>query len=82
MGSRFPPDSGDLPKALGLTGDWILLETYGSVDALPDDAAGLWDSAGTLFGSRLWWRAVVSTALPSGGEPIFLLGRLAAPLAG
>ena len=48
--------------------------SFGSVDALPDDARALF--AGAPFQSRPeWWRSVEAAALPAGAAPHFVLCR-------
>jgi CelD/BcsL family acetyltransferase involved in cellulose biosynthesis len=60
------------------------LALFPSPDALPADAALLFEAAGahSLFCGRLWYHTVLAHALPPGGEPVFAVcragGRVAA----
>jgi CelD/BcsL family acetyltransferase involved in cellulose biosynthesis len=57
-------------------------ETFASVAALPPEALALLDDAPELFAGRTWWDTVLSHAMPSGTDPLFVTirsgGRIAA----
>jgi CelD/BcsL family acetyltransferase involved in cellulose biosynthesis len=48
---------------------------FASVDQLPADALALLDASAGLFGSRAWWRVVLSDAMPPGAEACFVTVR-------
>jgi CelD/BcsL family acetyltransferase involved in cellulose biosynthesis len=52
------------------------VEAFESLDALPEDAAALFDASSTIFSSRAWWEAVLAHAIPPGSSPRLLLVRL------
>ena len=52
------------------------IETFSSIDALPDDAGVLFAGVGTLFARPAWWRTVLADALPAGAEACFVLCRI------
>jgi hypothetical protein len=51
------------------------IQTYSSLDALPDDVSTLLDAADSLFAARGWWQTVVTHAMPDGVEPCFVVCR-------
>ena len=50
------------------------VQTYNTVDALPDDALHLLEG---LFGDPVWWRVVLAHGIPAEAEPIFATVRTA-----
>jgi hypothetical protein len=52
------------------------VETFESLDALPDDAAPLFAAAGNFFSARVWWEIVLTHAIPRGAQACLLLIRL------
>lgn len=52
------------------------LERFAGPDALPADAARLFDANPGLFASRFWWNTVLCHGLPAGSRGLFLLARL------
>jgi CelD/BcsL family acetyltransferase involved in cellulose biosynthesis len=48
---------------------------YVSADAMPADAEDLFATANSLFATRLWWRTVMSNAMPDGAAAGFVLCR-------
>ncbi len=55
---------------------------YPSPDALTADADDLFATADSLFATRLWWRTVMSDAMPEGAEAGFVLCRTAGKATG
>lgn len=51
------------------------IETFPSLDLLPDDAASLFATAGNFFSTRAWWEIVLAHAIPSHAAPCLLLVR-------
>lgn len=59
---------------------WV--EAFGSLDALPEDAAPLFAAARTFFSTRAWWETILTHAVPARAAPRLLLIRdLGGPLA-
>jgi CelD/BcsL family acetyltransferase involved in cellulose biosynthesis len=52
------------------------VETFETLEALPDDAAPLFAAARTFFSTRAWWEAVLAHAIPMGASPRLLLVRV------
>jgi len=48
------------------------LDIVADIDALPDGADSLLDSADSFFLSRTWWRTVQRAGLPAGAAPRFM----------
>lgn len=53
----------------------LRVAAFASLDALPDDAMPLFDTASTFFSTRAWWDVVLAHAIPSGAVPRLLLIR-------
>ena len=53
-----------------------LVETFESLDALPDDTTPLFAAAGSFFSTRPWWKVVLASAIPSGAQARLLLIRM------
>lgn len=53
------------------------VETFASLDALPNDAMALFDVAGNFFTTRAWWEIALAHAIPSNAVPHLLLIRRA-----
>jgi CelD/BcsL family acetyltransferase involved in cellulose biosynthesis len=51
----------------------VRLEEFHTVDALPAETEALFAASPGLFGSRAWWRTVVTAAMPEETQPCFLL---------
>ena len=51
------------------------VETFASLDALPDDAASLFAAAGSFFATRAWWEIVLAHAIPPNAAPRLVLIR-------
>ncbi|HEX3994386.1 MAG TPA: GNAT family N-acetyltransferase [Acetobacteraceae bacterium] len=51
------------------------IETFASLDALPDDVGPLFAAAGSFFATRAWWEAVLSHAIPPNARPRLVLIR-------
>ena len=51
------------------------VETFADLDALPANAAPLFDAAPDFFATRAWWELVLAHALPSDGVPRLTLVR-------
>jgi CelD/BcsL family acetyltransferase involved in cellulose biosynthesis len=51
------------------------VETFASLDALPDDATPLFAAAGSFFSTRAWWDVVLAHAIPAGARARLLLIR-------
>jgi hypothetical protein len=52
------------------------IETFDRLDALPEDAAPLFDAAASFFSTRAWWETVLAHAIPPNAAPRLLLIRL------
>jgi hypothetical protein len=52
--------------------DWAV---FPSAEDLPDAVAPLFASAGSIFSTRVWWRTVLSEAMPEAAEARFLVCR-------
>jgi CelD/BcsL family acetyltransferase involved in cellulose biosynthesis len=51
------------------------VESFASLEALPDDAMPLFAAAGTFFSTRAWWDVVLAHAVPPNATPNLLLIR-------
>jgi len=51
------------------------VETFASLDALPDDAACLFAAAGDFFATRAWWEIALAHAIPPHAVPRLVLIR-------
>jgi hypothetical protein len=51
------------------------IETFASLDALPDDVGPLFAAAGSFFATRAWWETVLRHAIPRKAKPCLLLIR-------
>jgi CelD/BcsL family acetyltransferase involved in cellulose biosynthesis len=51
------------------------IEVFTSLDALPEDAASLFAASTTFFSMRVWWKTVLTHALPPNAQPFLLLVR-------
>ncbi|MDQ1300490.1 MAG: Acetyltransf 6 protein [Chloroflexota bacterium] len=60
----------------------VAIESYGTVGALPDDAAALVASAASWQQSAGWWHLASTHARPPGVTPCLMLARLAGQAAG
>lgn len=57
-------------------------ETFPSADALPGDAASLFETADSFFSTKAWWRTIGAHATPDAAEPCFVLCRIDGTAAG
>jgi len=51
------------------------IETFASLDALPDDVSPLFAAAGNFFATRAWWEIVLAHAIPPNAVPQLVLIR-------
>jgi hypothetical protein len=51
------------------------IETFASLDALPDDVGPLFAAAGSFFATRAWWETVLTHAIPQNAVPCLVLVR-------
>lgn len=51
------------------------VETFASLDALPDDATPLFGAARSFFATRVWWEIVLAHAMPPNAVPCLVLIR-------
>ena len=67
--------SGSVVRGMRSADPATRIETFVSLDALPDDATSLFAAAGNFFSTRAWWEIVLAHAIPEEATPRLLLIR-------